>query len=354
MSGLRRGERGDLGDDLLHVLGDVGLDAGVGGGDFLLDDADFLSNVLGVVGPDQRAVAVFEGRDDAAAVGVILGVGAGHDVDVEGELDAVALDLDVALFHEVEQADLDALGEVGELVDAEEAAVVPRYEAVVDGELVGEIAAFGDLDGVDLADEIGHGDVGGGQLLGVALLAVHPGDGGLVAEGLHLLDGELGDGVEGIVVDLASRDDGDPLVEQVDHGADQASLRLASLAEEDDVVLGEDRVLDLGYDGVVVADDAGEEVFALLDLGDEVAAELLLHRGATVGAPFQCAKRASLRGSSHSSSLLRKGPGCEVRRAGDASRRWAAEALEAGRRASIAARFRLRQVRVSLSAPGSR
>ncbi len=51
------------------------------------------------------------------------------------------------------------------------------------GELVGEVAALGDLDGVDLADEVGDGGVGGGQLLAVALVAVHPFDGGVVAFG---------------------------------------------------------------------------------------------------------------------------------------------------------------------------
>ena len=36
-------------------------------------------------------------------------------------------------------------------------------------------------------------------------------------------------------------------------------LGLAALAEEDDVLARQDRVLDLGNDGLVVADDAGEE-----------------------------------------------------------------------------------------------
>jgi len=89
----------------------------------------------------------------------------------------VAPDLHVALFEHVEQPDLDALGQVGKLVDGEDAAVDPRDQAVVQGQLVGEIAPFGHLDRVDLADQIGDRGVGRGQLLAVALGAVEPLDG---------------------------------------------------------------------------------------------------------------------------------------------------------------------------------
>jgi hypothetical protein len=51
----------------------------------------------------------------------------------------------------------------------------------VQGQLVGQVAALGHLDRVDLADQVGDGGVGGGQLLAEALVAVHPVDGGVVA-----------------------------------------------------------------------------------------------------------------------------------------------------------------------------
>ena len=51
-------------------------------------------------------------------------------------------------------------------------------------------------------------------------------------------------------------------VEQGGEGAEDARLGLAAEAEEDEVVLGEDGVDDLGDDGVFVADDAGEEGLA--------------------------------------------------------------------------------------------
>ena len=48
-------------------------------------------------------------------------------------------------------------------------------------------------------------------------------------------------------------------VEQGGEGAEDARLGLAAEAEQDEVVAGEDGVDELGDDGVVVADDAGEE-----------------------------------------------------------------------------------------------
>ena len=53
-------------------------------------------------------------------------------------------DLDVLLLHQVEEADLHLLREVGQLVDGEDVAVGPRDDPVVDRLLVGEIAALGD------------------------------------------------------------------------------------------------------------------------------------------------------------------------------------------------------------------
>ena len=63
----------------------------------------------------------------------------------------------------------------------------------------------------------------------------------------------LGDEVAGVlrhrvvrvVVDLAAGDDRHPLVEQAGERADHAGLGLAALAEEDHVVAGEQRVLEL-------------------------------------------------------------------------------------------------------------
>ena len=229
----------------------------------LLDDRGLELGVERVVRADLRAEAVLQRRDDAAAVRVVLGVGRRDEHEVEREPDLVAADLHVALLEHVEQTDLDALGEVGELVDREDAAVGARHEPVVDGELVGEVAALGHLDRVDLADEVGDRRVGRGELLAEAAVAVHPLDRRLVAALGDEHAGVVRDRVVRVVVDLAAGDDRHPLVEQRGERADHAGLRLAALAEEDHVVAGEQRVLELREDGVLVADHAVDERLAL-------------------------------------------------------------------------------------------
>ena len=150
---------------------------------FLRGDGDAFFDVLGVVGADLAADAVFERGDDLAAGGVVLGVGGEDDGYVERQADGVALNLHVAFLHDVEEGDLDFSGEVGELVDGEDAAVGAGKQAVVHGEFGAEVlVAAGGFDGVDVADEVGYGDVGGGEFFYVAVVGSEPGDGGFVAQ----------------------------------------------------------------------------------------------------------------------------------------------------------------------------
>ena len=170
--------------------------------------ADLVGELERVVGADLGAEAVLERGDDPAAVGVVLGVGAGHQQQVQRQPQLVAADLDVALLEHVEQRDLDPLGQVGQLVDGEDAAVGARHQAVVDGLRVAEGAALGDLDRVDVADQVADAGVRGGQLLAVPVAAVQPADRQVVAE---LGDQPRGSarttGCSGCVVELAAGDD---------------------------------------------------------------------------------------------------------------------------------------------------
>ena len=275
--GAGPGEVADRRDHLGEVLRHPHVDAAdrwrAG---LLLDDVELRRHLERVVGADLAAEAVLQRRDDAAAVRVVLGVGRRHEQHVERQPDLVAADLHVALLEHVEQADLDALGEVGQLVDGEDAAVRPRHEAVVQRQLVGQVAALGDLDRVDLADEVGDRRVGCRQLLAEAVVAVHPRDRRVLAVLGHEVAGVAGDGRVGIVVDLAAGDDRHPLVEEAGERADHARLRLAALAEEDDVVAGEEGVLELREHGLLVAEHALEQRLAGRDAGHGVGADLLL------------------------------------------------------------------------------
>ena len=107
------GERGYLADDLRHVGRHVhALLKGRVTGAFLLCDPQLVFHALGIVRSHLGAVPVLEGGDDAAPVCVVLRVGRCHDQDIERHPDAVTLDLDVPLFHQVEQPHLDPLGKV--------------------------------------------------------------------------------------------------------------------------------------------------------------------------------------------------------------------------------------------------
>jgi hypothetical protein len=79
-----------------------------------------------------------------------------------------------------------------------------------------------------------------------------------------------------VVVDLAARHDGDPVVQKIDEGADQPGLGLAPLAEEDDVVAGEDAPLQRREHRVREAHDGFEHRLLGAEPAGEVGAELLL------------------------------------------------------------------------------
>ena len=231
----------------------------------------------GVVRPDLGADAVLQRRDDLAARGVVLRVGAEHQHDVERQADRVALDLDVPFLKDVEQPDLDLAGEVRQLVDGEHAAVGPRQQAVVHRQLVGELQPGSRrLDRVEIADQVGDRDVRRRQLLDVAAVAIEPRDRQVVALGLHPGAARGADRAERIVVDLAARNDRDLGVEQIGERPQDPALRLAAQAEQDEVVPRQNRVHDLRHDGVVVADDARKDRLAAAQALDQVVADFVL------------------------------------------------------------------------------
>src|SRR6267142_1849406 len=101
-------------DDLAQVLRDFDLFPGVAGDPgFLRGDGHAFFDAGGVVRANFGADAVFERRDDFAAGGVVLGIGGEDEEDVERKAERIALNLDVALLHDVEEADLNFSGEVG-------------------------------------------------------------------------------------------------------------------------------------------------------------------------------------------------------------------------------------------------
>ena len=229
------------------------------------------------MGPDLAADAVFERRDDLAAGGVILRVGGEHQHQVERQPDRVALNLHIAFLHDVEQADLNLPGQVGQLVNREDAAIRPGKQAVVDGQLVGDVlAAARRLDRVDIADHVGDRDVGSGELLDVALVAMQPRDGGLFAALGDQFEASPAGGAVRIVVDFTTLHVRGKLVEQRGELPDEACFGLAAQTQKDEIVAGKNGVDYLRDDRIVVSQNAWKQGIAPLNLTDEIAAEFVL------------------------------------------------------------------------------
>ena len=253
---------------------------------------------------DLRADAVLERRDDLAARRVVLGIGGERHHHVQPQAHGIAFDLNVALLQDVEQPDLDLAREIRQLVDGEDAAIRTRQQAVVHREIVAELqAAPRGLDGVDVSEHVGDRDVGRGELLDVAVVAPEPRDRQVGALGGGARPAGGAQRRQRIVVDLAPRHDGDDLVEQPRQAAQQAGLRLAAEAEQDEVVFREEGVHQLRNDGLVVADDAGKERLAALELRDQIGAEFVLDRRVSwqtrVDGGAQRARRARLLTGDH-------------------------------------------------------
>jgi len=249
---------------LLHDLANVG-------GDFdgrcaaflprlLRRDGDALLECFGVMRANLGADAVFERRHDLAARRVVLGVGAEDQGHVERQANRIALNLYVALLHDVEERHLDFGGEVGQLVDGEDASVGARQQSVVHGQLARQVLrAARRLDGVDVAYQVGDSDVRRGQLLHVPVVAGEVCDGSRVALLGDQLATALAQRPIRIVPDFAAGNVGHAFVEQRGERAQDAALGLAAQPQQDEVLLRQHSIDDLRNHRVLVADDAGKE-----------------------------------------------------------------------------------------------
>jgi hypothetical protein len=182
-----------------------------------------------------------------------------------------------------------------------------RDEAKVECVFDAHAYAGSQLRWVDFADDVG--ELGSGRKpLGVALFTRPPSNCDLVSRhAVHQLPAALRDRAERVVVNWNLRiiNVRDLFVEKRRHQTHQPTLGLSLLAEEKHVVLGENRDVEFWDDRVVVADDAGVEIFAGLELGDEVVVDFLLNRFGAPTAGSQLGQRdgAGHRGSAHLANL---------------------------------------------------
>ena len=90
-----------------------------------------------------RTNSVFQWCNDASAVGIIFRVGTGDNVYIQRQANLIAANLYITLFHDIEQTYLNALCQVRQFIDTEDAAICARNHAIVDGQFIREIAALG-------------------------------------------------------------------------------------------------------------------------------------------------------------------------------------------------------------------
>ena len=224
---------------------------------------------------------VLERGDDFTSRGVVLGVRGKAQEHVKRETHGVAFDLDVPFLHDVEESDLHLAGEIGELIQREDAAIGAWEHSVLDRQLVRQqVATAGRLDRIEVSDDIGDRHVGGREFLDVPTLAIEPRDRCVVPRFGDELARVLRDRPEWVVVDLAARDDRDGLIEECRQRAQYPGFRLPAQPEQNEVVAGQEGVDELRHDRLVVADHAFEQPAALAKTGQQVVAHLVLDRSA--------------------------------------------------------------------------
>ena len=257
----------------------------------LAHDGHLLRKRAGIVRAHLSAEAVFQRRDDAAAAGVVFGVGGCDNKNIKGQVELVAPDLHVALLQQIKKPHLNFFMQVGQFVYGKDAPVGAGDKAVVDDALIGEMPAFGNLDGIDIADKIGYGHIRRGELFAVAKAAVQPCNRGPIPEPGNLLSAVGADGRQRIVIYFAALQNRQPFIQQVRKAAHDAGFALAALAKENNIVARQDGVFQLRYDRVFIADDAGEQVLAGAYFCDKVLLQLGLYAAALPARALQIAQR---------------------------------------------------------------
>src|SRR5207244_3997035 len=104
-----------------------------------------------------------------------------------------------------------------------------------------------------------------------------------IAHFLNQVAAAPADGKEGIVIDLATFDDWNDVIQEFNQPAENPALGLAAQAEEDHVVPGEDGIHNLRNDGFFIADDAGENRRLCLELANQIHPHLVFDGSPAIG-----------------------------------------------------------------------
>ena len=208
---------------------------------------------------DLRANAILQWRNDLAARGVILRVRREDQQHVQGQPQRIALNLNVAFLHDVEQPDLNFSRQVRQFVDGKNPAIGSRQQPVVNRQFVGKIApAARRANGVDVSDDVRDGHVRRGQLLHKPLLSRHPRERRVIAFRVDSLPARPANRLQRVVIDFAPRDDRHFGVQQLHQPAQDSALGLSAQTQKDEIVPRQQCVDDLRDHRVFVAVHTGK------------------------------------------------------------------------------------------------
>src|SRR5215472_270714 len=222
------------------------------------------------------ANAVLEGRDDFAARGIVFRIRREDEEHIQSHANGIALNLDIALLHDVEEAHLNLAGKIGEFVNREDAAIGAREQSVVNRQLVRQIfPPTGRLDGIDVAEDIRDRYIRGSELLDVAMFAGEPGDRRCVTLACDSLFARAAKRTIRIVVNLTAGKHGDLRIEERYEISEDARFRLSAKAEENEMMPREQGVRNLWDNGVIVTAHTGKQRLILLHHAQQVLADFL-------------------------------------------------------------------------------
>ena len=139
------------------------------------------------------------------------------------------------------------------------------------------VPSTGCFDGIDVADQIGDGDVRCRQFLHVAFVRGEIGNGGGISAFRNQLPAAAANRRVRIVVDLAARDVWHLGIKQGGHGAEHATFRLSAQSEQYEMVARKNGVDHLRYHRVVIAHDAGENGTVLAQSCHQIVAQFVLN-----------------------------------------------------------------------------
>ena len=137
------------------------------------------------------------------------------------------------------------------------------------------LAAARGFDRVDVADEVGDGDVRGSKFFNVALFRSEVGDLRLVGVGGDAVATRSAQRKIWVVVNLAPGDVGRLRIEQARQCPQYSALCLAAQTEQDKVMARQDRVHQLGDNRIVIAHNAGKDGAISLQAVDQVLAQFI-------------------------------------------------------------------------------